>query len=50
MFEELVANRILKNILVEAADTHIDMWRNHWEACQKFEELQSLLAEMNLGR
>jgi len=43
VFEELVNNRILKNVFIEAADTHLDMWRNHSEACGKFEEIQSLL-------
>ena len=47
VLEELLANRTLKNVFIEAADTHLDMWRNHRGACRKFEEIQSLLAEMN---
>lgn len=47
VFEELVANRTLKNVFIEAADTHLDMWRNHYEACRKFDEIQSLLTEMD---
>jgi hypothetical protein len=47
VFEELVANRTLKNVFIEAADTHLDMWRNHSEACRKFDEIQSLLTKMN---
>jgi hypothetical protein len=47
VLEELLANRALKNVFVEAADTHLDMWRNHRYACRKFEEIQSSLAEMN---
>ena len=47
VLEELVANRILKNVFIEAADTHLDMWRNHRHVCQKFEEIQSSLTEMN---
>ena len=45
--EELVANRTLKNVFVEAADTHLDMWRNHREVCRKFGEIQFSLNEMN---
>jgi hypothetical protein len=44
---ELVANRTLKNVFIEAADTHLDMWRNHRDVCLKFEEIQSSLTEMN---
>jgi hypothetical protein len=47
VLEELVANRTLKNAFIEAADTHLDMWRNHSDVCRKFEEIQSLLTEMN---
>ena len=47
LLEELVANRTLKNVFIEAADTHLDMWRNHRHVCQKFEEIQSSLTEMN---
>ena len=47
VFEELVANRTLKNVLIEAADTHLDMWRNYRDVCRKFEEIQSALADMN---
>ena len=46
-FEELVANRTLRNVFIEAADTHLDMWRNHRGVCRRFEEIQSLLTEMN---
>jgi len=47
VLEELVANRTLKNVFIEAADTHLDMWRNHRNVCGKFEEIQSSLTEMN---
>ena len=47
VFEELVANRTLKNVFIEAADTHLDMWRNHRGICRRFEEIQSLLTEMS---
>jgi hypothetical protein len=47
VLEELVANRTLKNVFIEAADTHLDMWRNHSDVCRKFEDIQSLLTEMN---
>jgi len=47
VLEELIANRTLKNVFIEAADTHLDMWRNHREVCRKFEEIQSSLTEMN---
>lgn len=47
VLEELVANRTLKNAFVEAADTHLDMWRIHRDVCRKFEEILSLLSEMN---
>jgi hypothetical protein len=47
VLEELVANRTLKNVFIEAADTHLDMWRNHSYACRKFEEIQSLLSGKN---
>jgi hypothetical protein len=47
VLEELVANRTLKNAFIEAADTHLDMWRNHGEVCRKFEEIQASLNEMN---
>lgn len=47
VFEELVANRTLKNVFIEAADTHLDMWRNHKGICRRFEEIQSSLTEMN---
>jgi hypothetical protein len=46
VFEELIANRTLKNAFIDAADTHLDMWRNHKEVCRKFEEIQSSLTEM----
>ena len=46
VLEELVANRTLRNVFIEAADTHLDMWRNHKEACRKFEEIRSSLNEM----
>ena len=46
VFEDLVANRALKNVFIEAADTHLDMHRNHREVCRRFEETQSLLTEM----
>lgn len=45
VFEELTANRTLRNVFIEAADTHHDMWRNHWDVCQRFEEIQSSLTE-----
>ena len=47
VLEDLVANRTLKNVFIEAADTHLDMWGNHRLACRKFEEIQSSLTEMN---
>ena len=47
VFEELVANRTLKNVFIEAADTHLDMWRNHIGLCRRFEEIQSLLTDVN---
>lgn len=47
VLEELLANRTLKNVLIEAADTHFDMWRNHSDVCRKFEDIQSLLTELN---
>lgn len=47
VFEELVANRMLKNVFIEAADTHLDMWRNHRGICRRFEEIQSSLTEIN---
>ena len=47
VLEELVANRTLKNVFIEAADTHLDMWRNHRHVCRKFEEIQSSLTKMN---
>ena len=46
--EELVANQTLKNVVIEAADTHLDMWIHHRALCQRFEEIQSSLTEMNL--
>jgi hypothetical protein len=46
VFDELVANRTLKNAFIDAADTHLDMWRNHREVCRKFAEIQSSLKEM----
>jgi hypothetical protein len=45
VLEELVANRTLKNVFIEAADTHLDMWRNHRNVCGKFEKIQSSLTE-----
>jgi hypothetical protein len=47
VFDELVANRTLKNVFIEAADTHLDMWRNHQDVCRKFREIQSSLAAMS---
>lgn len=47
VLEELVANRILKNVLIEAADTHLDMWYHHRDLCRGFEEIQASLTEMN---
>ena len=47
VLEDLIANQTLKNVFIEAADTHLDMWRNHMDVCRKFEEIQSSLAEMN---
>jgi hypothetical protein len=47
VFEDLLANQVLKNVFIEAADTHLDMWRNHRDVCRKFEEVQSSLSEMN---
>ena len=43
VLEELVANRTLKNAFIEAADTHLDMWRIHRDLCLRFEEIQSSL-------
>jgi hypothetical protein len=48
-FDELVANRTLKNVFIEAADTHLDMWRNHQDVCRKFKEIQSSLTAMSPG-
>ena len=48
VFEELVANRTLKNVFIEAADTHLDMWYSHRDLCRKFEEIQSSLSESTL--
>ncbi len=47
VLEDLFANRTLKNVFMEAADTHLDMWRNHKGVCQKFAAIQSLLTDMN---
>jgi hypothetical protein len=47
VLEELIANRTLKNVFIEAADTHLDMWRNHREVCRKFEGIQTSLTRMN---
>ena len=47
VFEDLVANRTLNNVFIEAADTHLDMWRNHRGICRRLEEIQSSLTEMN---
>jgi len=47
VLEDLIANQTLKNVFIEAADTHLDMWRNHRDVCRKFEEIQSSLTEMN---
>jgi hypothetical protein len=47
VLDELIANQALKNVFIEAADTHLDMWRNHRDVCRKFEEVQSSLTEMN---
>lgn len=48
VLEELVANRRLKNVFIEAADTHLDIWRSHRDVCRKFEDIQTSLAGMNL--
>ena len=45
--ELLVANRSLKNVFIEAADTHLDMWRNHQGVCRKLEGIRSSLSAMN---
>jgi hypothetical protein len=47
VLEDLIANQMLKNVFIEAADTHLDMWRNHRDVCRTFEEIQSSLTEMN---
>jgi hypothetical protein len=47
VLEDLIANQTLKNFFIEAADTHLDMWRNHGDVCRKFKEIQSSLIEMN---
>jgi len=47
LLEELIANQTLKNVFIEAADTHLDMWRIHKDVCRKFQEIQSSLTEMN---
>ncbi len=47
VFEELVANRSLKNVFIEAADTHLDMWRNHQGVCRKLEGIRASLSAMN---
>jgi hypothetical protein len=44
VFEELVANRTLKNVFIEAADTHLDMWRNQKGICRRFEEIQASMS------
>lgn len=49
VLEDLFANRTLKNVFIEAADTHLDMWRNHRDVCRRFDEIQSLLSDMNRG-
>ena len=49
VLEDLIANRTLKNVFIEAADTHLDMWRNHSEDSQNFEEIQNSLTKMNLN-
>ena len=46
--EQLAANRTLKNVVIEAADSHLDMWLHHRVLCQRFDEIQSSLAEINL--
>ena len=43
---ELVANRTLKNVFTEAADTHLDIWRSHKDVCGRFEDIQSSLNEI----
>ena len=47
VLDDLVANSTLKNVLVEAADTHLDMWYHHRYLCRRFEEIQSTMTEMN---
>jgi len=47
VFEELVANQTLKNVFIEAADTHLDMTFYNRYLCKRFEEIQSSLTEMN---
>ena len=42
-FDELVANTTLKNLLLEAADTHVDMWTHHRVLCERFGELKASL-------
>jgi hypothetical protein len=46
VLEELLANKTLKNVYIEAADTHLDMWRNHRDVCRRFEDIQSSLTEL----
>jgi hypothetical protein len=47
VLEELVANQTLKNVFIEAADTHLDMLRHNKDLCQRFEEIQFSLTEIN---
>jgi hypothetical protein len=46
-FDELVANATLKNVFIEAADTHLDMWIHHRELCRRFAEIQFSLTGVN---
>jgi hypothetical protein len=43
VFDDLVANNTLKNLLLEAADTHVDMWVHHRVLCERFGELKTSL-------
>jgi hypothetical protein len=45
--DALVANPTLKNVLIEAADTHVDMWVHHRVLCTRFDEIQSSLAKID---
>ena len=43
-FEALLGNAVLKNVLLEAADTHLDMWVHQTVLCGRLEDIRSSLA------